>query len=86
MALVSVCVPGSWQHTCAWLNSRTIQLGVCTLVEKAAVGWLATNRRQDDTDVDDVVERTIQEGELAKAAALHGVCRLVGDYNERLHT
>ena len=44
--------------------------GVCSLVEKEAVGWLATNRHQDDTNVDDDVEQLIQEGEVAKTAAL----------------
>ena len=42
---------------------------VCSLVEKEAVGWLATNRHQDDTNVDDDVEQLIQEGEVAKTAA-----------------
>lgn len=39
-------------HGCAKLTNNS---GVCTLVEKVAVGWLATKRRHDNTDVDDNV-------------------------------
>ena len=67
-------------HGCAKLKNDP---GVCSLVEKAAVGWLASNRRQDGTDVDDD-ERLIQEGEVAKTAALEYADWLVTTMNNSI--
>lgn len=53
-------------HGCVKLKNIS---SVCTLAEKAAVGWLAFNRHQDDTDV--VNDKwLIQEGQVAKTAVL----------------
>ena len=57
---------------------------MCTLVEKAAVGWLASNRHQDNMDVSDDIEQTIQKGEVGKAAALQYVDWLVTTMNDSI--
>ena len=67
-------------HGCAKLKNDP---GVCTLVEKAAVGWLASNRRQDDTDGDDD-EQLIQEREVAKIAVLEYANWLVTTMNDSI--
>ena len=68
-------------HGCAKLRNDP---GVCTLVEKAAVGWLATKRRQDDTNVDDDIELLIQQGEVAKTTALQYADWLVTTMNDSI--
>ncbi len=61
--------------------------GVCTLVEKAAVGWFATTRHQGNAADDEEQERTeqaIREGEVAKAAALKCINWLVTTMNHSI--
>ena len=45
-------------HGCAKLKNDP---GLCTLVEKAAVGWLASNRHQDDMNMSDDIEPSRKE-------------------------
>ena len=56
---------------------------MCTLVEKAAVGWLASNRRQDDTYGDNDAQ-LIHEGEVAKTAVLEYADWLVTTMNDSI--
>ena len=58
---------------------------MCTFVEKAAVGWLASNRHQVLDDIDVVNdERLIQEGEVAKTAVLEYADWLVTTMNNSI--
>ena len=68
-------------HSCAKLKNNP---GLTTLVEKAAVGWLASNMHQGETDVDDDVDQRVKEGELAKAGALEYVNWLVTTMNDSI--
>lgn len=55
------------------------------MMEKAALGWLATNRSETDTDMDEIqdnVERVIHEGDIAAVSVLQYADWLVTTTNE----
>ena len=66
-------------HGCAKLKNDP---GICALVQKAAVAWLAAQDEENTTDCD--AQRLFEEGEQAKATALQYIDWLVTTYNEAL--
>jgi len=73
-------------HWCRYeYQARKNIPSVCTFVEKAAVGWLASNRHQVLDDIDVVNDEwLIQEGEVAKTAVLEYADWLVTTMNNSI--
>ena len=73
-------------HWCRYeYQARKNIPSVCTFVEKAVVGWLASNRHQVLDDIDVVNDEwLIQEGEVAKTAVLEYADWLVATMNNSI--
>ena len=70
-------------HGCAKLKNDP---GICNLVKKAALGWLAAEQHQTNAEVPDytVLHKIIHEGETAKATALEYCDWLVTTMNDSI--